>query len=70
MSYVIRTVFNVCQELSVAYCLAGEQVTSPLALQSTQQFQHLSFAAIDAYAKLVVLLLKVHACLSRKCSSY
>ncbi|KAJ6835455.1 CCR4-NOT transcription complex subunit 1 [Iris pallida] len=52
--------FRILTELSVAHCLAHEQVTTSvsLSLQSTQQFQHLSFVTIDAYAKLVFLVLK------------
>lgn len=47
-------------ELSVAHCLNSEQAAAPvsLALQSTQQFQHLSYAAIDAYSKLIVSVFK------------
>ncbi|XP_010258903.1 PREDICTED: CCR4-NOT transcription complex subunit 1 isoform X3 [Nelumbo nucifera] len=44
--------FRILTELSVAHCLSSES------LQSPQQLQHLSFIAIDMYAKLVVLIFK------------
>lgn len=50
--------FRILMEISVAHCLTGEQATTPLILQSSQQFQHLSFVVVDAYVKLVVLVLK------------
>ncbi|ONK63797.1 uncharacterized protein A4U43_C07F19040 [Asparagus officinalis] len=50
--------FHILTELCVVHCLAGEQITSPSTLQTTQQYQLLSFAAVDAYEKLVVLILK------------
>ncbi|WRX18737.1 CCR4-Not complex component [Theobroma cacao] len=46
---------------SVAHCLSSERIGSSLLLQSPQTAQDLSFFAVDAYAKLVVVILKYHA---------
>ncbi|XP_058073181.1 uncharacterized protein LOC131221899 [Magnolia sinica] len=47
-------------EISVANCLATDMIyPSSLSLQMPQQVQHLSFAVIDMYAKLVVLIIKI-----------
>ncbi|XP_078446307.1 transcription regulator isoform X2 [Wolffia australiana] len=52
--------FRIITEISVAHCLSSEQTvtTGQLSMQSPHQMQHLSFSAIDACAKLVLLLLK------------
>ncbi|KAM0934312.1 putative CCR4-Not complex component, Not1, MIF4G-like domain superfamily [Dioscorea sansibarensis] len=52
--------FRVLTEISVAHCLATEQAitTGSLSLQSAQQPLLLTFTAIDAYAMLVVAILK------------
>ncbi|CAA7410810.1 unnamed protein product [Spirodela intermedia] len=52
--------FRIITEISVGHCISSEQTitTSQLSIQSPHQVQHLSFSAIDAYAKLVVLILK------------
>lgn len=48
------------QELSVAHCVNSEGISSEsISLQSPQAPQPLSFLAINVYAKLVVLILKV-----------
>lgn len=48
------------QELSVAHCVNSEGISSEsISLQSPQVPQLLSFLAINVYAKLVVLILKV-----------
>lgn len=48
------------QELAVAHCLNSETMLPNLALgDSRQQGANLSFAAIDMFAKLVLLLVKV-----------
>ncbi|KAE8699711.1 transcription factor UNE10-like [Hibiscus syriacus] len=49
--------FRNITELSVAYCLSTEGMSSGT-LQSPQQVQTLSFLAIDIYAKLVLSILK------------
>ncbi|XP_039063628.1 CCR4-NOT transcription complex subunit 1-like isoform X2 [Hibiscus syriacus] len=49
--------FRNITELSVAYCLSNEGMSSGT-LQSPQQLQTLSFLAIDIYAKLVLSILK------------
>ena len=45
----------------MAHCLSSEQTvtTSQLSAQPSHQIQHLSFSAVDACAKLVLLILKV-----------
>ncbi|KAJ0962000.1 hypothetical protein J5N97_029828 [Dioscorea zingiberensis] len=52
--------FRILMEISVAHCLAAEQAitTGSLSVQSTQQPQLVTFTAIDAYAMLVVAILK------------
>uniref|UniRef100_A0A1D1XGX4 CCR4-NOT transcription complex subunit 1 n=1 Tax=Anthurium amnicola TaxID=1678845 RepID=A0A1D1XGX4_9ARAE len=52
--------FRILTELAATHCVASEQTITPsqLSIQSPHQVQHLSFIAIDAYAKLMVLVLK------------
>ncbi|XP_072963541.1 uncharacterized protein [Typha angustifolia] len=52
--------FRILTELSVTHSLVSEQVMTPsaMSLHSPQQIQQLSYIPIDAYAKLVVLILK------------
>ncbi|XP_058085160.1 uncharacterized protein LOC131232729 isoform X2 [Magnolia sinica] len=51
--------FRILMEISVANCLATDMINpSSLSLQTPQQVQHISFAVIDMYAKLVVLVIK------------
>ncbi|KAK9148278.1 hypothetical protein Scep_007035 [Stephania cephalantha] len=49
--------FRILTELSVSHCLLAES-PGMLTLQSTQSAQNLSFITVDAYAKLVTLILK------------
>ncbi|KAF5959836.1 hypothetical protein HYC85_001045 [Camellia sinensis] len=52
--------FRHLMELSVACCLSTEGISSrSLSFQSSHTSQNLSFLAIDVYAKLVVLVLKI-----------
>ncbi|XP_021286308.1 CCR4-NOT transcription complex subunit 1-like [Herrania umbratica] len=53
--------FQFLMEHSIAHCLSSERIGSSLSLQSPQTAQDLSFLAVDAYAKLVVVILKYHA---------
>ncbi|XP_077235419.1 transcription regulator [Tasmannia lanceolata] len=51
--------FRILTELSIAHCLASEAINPvSLSLQSPQHGQHLSFIAVDMYAKLLVLVIK------------
>ncbi|KAM5554755.1 hypothetical protein ABKV19_022924 [Rosa sericea] len=50
--------FRLLTELTVAHCLSSEVINSST-LQTPQQVQNLSFLAIDIYAKLVFLILKM-----------
>ncbi|KAF9613129.1 hypothetical protein IFM89_005608 [Coptis chinensis] len=48
--------FRILTEISVSHCIS--EVPAPLAMQSPNQQLHLSFIAVDMYAKLVSSLLK------------
>ncbi|KAF9595814.1 hypothetical protein IFM89_005300 [Coptis chinensis] len=48
--------FRILTEISVSHCIS--EVLAPLAMQSPNQQLHLSFVAVDKYAKLVSSLLK------------
>lgn len=52
------------QEISVVHCVASEVINPGSLPQAQQQVHNISFIAIDMYAKLVVIILKVNLALN------